>query len=457
MIVRADLLRDLAVADDLADERVIRRARTRFMATSLVVAWLLAAVAYLVVQEMAERQSRADARARAGSVAAVVGAWVGTVDDPARRGELSRVIRAVAAEQSVDHAVVWRADGMVVWADDPDLVGQKFTMQRDLRALFSGSGPIIGRPEPVDLESAAPPTDVGRLVEVFAPTRGVDGEPLVVESYVVRSSLADYRRATLWLLLPYVVAALALIEGTCLVLCVLMVRQVRRGRVGRIRLTAAAIRSMEKERRELAHELHDGIIQDLAGTRYALGAIAEELSPALGAGPKQKLQRIQEVLGQDLCDLRGLLGDLLVPSARESGSLDQALRALVRHLVPLETRCHIEVDCPTLTPEEGRVVYRIVREGVSNAVRHAAARDIRVLVESGVAAPDRQPELTVLVEDDGHGPSASMGPDAAGHFGLVLLAGLVHEHGGTLTFAARRDVSGARLVATLPLRSLVLA
>lgn len=277
MTARGDLLHDLAVADDLADDRLIRRARSRFLAASLGVGLVLAVVAYLVAETMTERSARDDARGRAQIVAAVVGASIRAADDHVGGGELSAAVNAVAAAQAVNQVVVWRADGEVAWAHDKTLVGRTFELHDELRRLFARDGFLVGRLGPVDLEGADLPVGAEGNYEVFASTRGAGGEPLVVESYVVRSSIAEHQREALWTLLPLAAGALLVFEATFLGLGMLMIRQVRRGRQSRIRLTMAALRSVDQERRELAHELHDGIVQDLAATRYALAGISQGL------------------------------------------------------------------------------------------------------------------------------------------------------------------------------------
>jgi signal transduction histidine kinase len=454
MTPRADLVQDVAVADHVAVERMTSRARIQFLVTCLIATVALAALSILLTNTVAGQEERAEAQSRAAIVAAVVGAWGGEIDNPAD-DQFTQAVRATAGEQAVSHVLVWRRDGTVVWADDPRLIGRTFDMHADLQALFNGSGSLIGRPGPVDLEGAEAPIDVNDDIEVFVPTTGAADEPLVVESYIVRSALANHHRAALGMLLPYVMAAFVLLQASYLALGLLLGRLTRRGRRGRIRITSAAIRAMETERRELAQELHDGIVQDLAAVRYALGAIAVFVPPGLDHRPREELERIQQVLNEDLLDLRSLLGHLLPPDF-ESRSLEGALRALVRQVAPPQLRCRFELDCPEMNTEESLIVYRVVREGVSNAVRHARCNELRVLVRLGPGAPaGLKAPIQVMVEDDGRGtrarstvPSDEAAPDL--HHGLTLIAGLMRDHGGTLTVTARDDGPGTRVLATLP-------
>ncbi len=69
-------------------------------------------------------------------------------------------------------------------------------------------------------------------------------------------------------------------------------------------------------------------------------------------------------------------------------------------------------------------VYRLVQEAVTNTVKHAAARRLRVRLEW------REAVLAVTVDDDGHGPAARAGP--IGH-GLAGMRERVAAHGGSLS------------------------
>jgi signal transduction histidine kinase len=88
----------------------------------------------------------------------------------------------------------------------------------------------------------------------------------------------------------------------------------------------------------------------------------------------------------------------------------------------------------------GRTAYRIVQEGLTNALKHADARRAWVRVAYG------EDDLELEVRDDGRGPAASEG---LGH-GLVGIGERVKIFGGTLS-AGRGDGGGFALRARLPL------
>ena len=91
--------------------------------------------------------------------------------------------------------------------------------------------------------------------------------------------------------------------------------------------------------------------------------------------------------------------------------------------------------------EMARGVEAVVREGVSNAVRHAAATDVVVTVSVG-------DDLVVDVSDDGRGM-----PEAAALSGLLNLERRARSYGGELDVSPRDPEPGTRLVWRVPLPS----
>ena len=89
----------------------------------------------------------------------------------------------------------------------------------------------------------------------------------------------------------------------------------------------------------------------------------------------------------------------------------------------------------------GAAVYRLVQEAVTNTVKHADARRIRVRLDWLDSA------LQVDVSDDGQGPATS--PVVAGH-GLVGMRERVHAFGGQLYAGAADSGVGFRVTASLP-------
>ena len=125
--------------------------------------------------------------------------------------------------------------------------------------------------------TARPAGLLGNEIEVFTPIVTGTGRNLVVQAYVDPVALAASRREIAQLVLPVGVAALLLFEGLALLAVTAVVRRIQEGRRTRIRMLSTSLHAVDQERRRLAHDLHDGIVQDLAATRYAIMGVARSL------------------------------------------------------------------------------------------------------------------------------------------------------------------------------------
>lgn len=154
------------------------------------------------------------------------------------------------------------------------------------------------------------------------------------------------------------------------------------------------------ERDRIARELHDGVIQQL----YAVGLNLESSLFLLENEPAQARRQIRENMGrlnQAIRDIRRYIMDLRTPGEEASAPLPSRLRRVAeefRRSYPVGVRVQVR-KAPTdaLSPETVEHVVQIVRESMTNAVRHADPRGILLRVEG---TPDG---LAVVVEDDGAG------------------------------------------------------
>lgn len=209
-----------------------------------------------------------------------------------------------------------------------------------------------------------------------------------------------------------------------------------------LRLAAAQRESHElmllADRDRIARDLHDHVIQRLFGAGLSLhGTMDRVASPEARARIDATIDELQEVVA----DIRAAIFDL------HDGGLDprtvgQRLRRAVADLTmdaSVETEVHLRGRLSGLSPVLADHLDAVVREAVSNAVRHSGADTIRV----GVDASDR---VTVEVVDDGHG-----GGTPRPYGGLDNLAARAEEVGGTFEVASAGE-HGTRVVWSAPVR-----
>jgi two-component system sensor histidine kinase UhpB len=198
---------------------------------------------------------------------------------------------------------------------------------------------------------------------------------------------------------------------------------------------------VEEERRLIAHELHDEFGQSVTAIRSLALAIATQSSePAM----RDAAKLISDEAARLYDAMHGLIPRLL-PVSLDTLGLAETLENLVRDwqrrypAIRLSLRHELPAD---LGPSVTLAAYRVVQEGLINALRHARASAVEIALESS------QHNMTVTVADDGVGlPSEWARP---GHFGLRGLAERVEHLGGS--FAVRnQEPRGVRLEARIPL------
>ena len=209
-------------------------------------------------------------------------------------------------------------------------------------------------------------------------------------------------------------------------------------------LSQQLVSAQEEERRSLSRELHDHVAQVLTGLRMGLGRI-ERLSadPRVGAG---------------ITECKGLVDDMfrtvrdlalgLRPSMLDDFGLQAALEWHVRDFTrryAIDAELRMDGDFTALPDKHRTCVYRIVQEAMTNCIRHAQAKTIRVDVSAGDG------QLRVLVVDDGVGLDPAR-PRSG--LGLKGIDERVRELQGTMTIS-RQPGLGTTLAVQLPLPSAV--
>ena len=167
-----------------------------------------------------------------------------------------------------------------------------------------------------------------------------------------------------------------------------------RARVQQLATTRAdAIDTQAGELRRIERDLHDGAQARLVSLGMSLG-LAEQLLPDDPQAVGRLLAEARESTSSALAELRDLVRGIHPPVLADRG-LDGALQALAL-VNPIPTTVVIHVPGRLPAPVES-AAYFAVAEALSNAIKHAQARHIRITVEFAAG------ELTMRVSDDGRG------------------------------------------------------
>jgi signal transduction histidine kinase len=257
---------------------------------------------------------------------------------------------------------------------------------------------------------------------------------VLFEIYQQFSAVQSGATSRLRRLAPPLIAGLIVLLVSQVPLAWSMAKRLQRGHRDREILLANAIEASEQERRRIASDLHDGVVQDVAGVAFGLAPLAENAERRGDPREAGLLKGSASTLRQGVRDLRTLLVEIHPPSLESTG-LEAALSDLLSPLRAdgIETELHVD---DRVTPGSGNdaLVYRVAREALRNAQKYSEADTVRVDVTRPV------PEtMRLVVTDDGKGftPDDRERRGEEGHVGLTLLQSLVRQSHGTL--AVRSD------------------
>lgn len=211
----------------------------------------------------------------------------------------------------------------------------------------------------------------------------------------------------------------------------------RATRVALARETAAT-----RTRLSLARDLHDSVVQLLAGIAFRLEGMRK--SSAAGRDIGAEVDALQRELAAEQRELRAFISDLRGSDREPPCDLGASLPDLLARLErQWGVECALEATPANMpgSPQLEYEIHQLVREGVANAVRHGGATRIEVSLEAAADA------LSLVIADNGSGFPE---PDDAGGGGVRprSLDERVRELRGRL--ALRTGAEGSRLTISLP-------
>ena len=205
--------------------------------------------------------------------------------------------------------------------------------------------------------------------------------------------------------------------------------------------------AIDAERRRIAHEIHDGVAQSLAGLRFK-SALWSHLADAAPPGMRAALHELQEVLITSIVDLRRAIFALR-PVDLETLGFFPALTQLVADFGD-QNQLVVQMDVTGAQDDLPAVyelpLFRILQEALSNVGQHARGTLVHVRLTVDAAGG-----VIVAVRDNGQGFDPRQLPpvDRNGHFGLRQMRERILDLGGSLDIHSAPG-QGTKLVITLP-------
>lgn len=433
-----------------------RRLSWRGPIERLVVLYMLAALGAFVVcgvalalaqRHAALQEGVRDARTTTGLLAGrVVEPALPTVA-PASLGsdqDFDEVMRGRVLGAPLTQARILDETGLVVYATDAGSAGQREPLSPAQLGALRDAGTAAERDDGSNPVSLFGDRD-GHALEVVAGLRSPSGQPLLLQTSQPFEVVWVTSRAVWLTLLPSLVLALVLLYLVKIGFTYRLTRGLRGVQDEREQLLVAALAAGDRERAQIASDLHDGVVQGLTGASYTL---TDSANRSRGAGQPELADTLAETarsLRQWVRELRSLIVTVTPPALHSEG-LQATLSDLTATLEARRVAVELDVRTSEDTTEEAEsLVYRVAQEAVRNIVRHAHASHVRleVVEEAGV--------LRLEVRDDGDGFDPSRSSRRQGSVGLPLLAALVHERGGRLRVTSVVG-EGTTVTLRLPLR-----
>jgi two-component system, NarL family, sensor kinase len=418
--------------------RLGRNEVARFAAGGLLAAVLVGAGTFVVVSRDAEDQAVGHAK----DITSVEGRGIVQpalsdallTNDPTAWANLDKICRQRILSPDVVRVKLWKADGTIIYSDEPRLIGQRFQLDdAELASLHSPTGAADAGVSDLTAPENLYERSFGKLLQVYLPVHTPNGTPLLFETYQRYQAITQYQQSVWASFLPVLIGGLAVLFVVQIPLAVGMARRLRASLAERQSLLERAINASEQERGRIARDLHDGVVQRLAAVNFSLSALARRLAPTgSGGSPSGSVvPDVEKAAGETraaMRDLRTLIVEIAPPNLHAEG-IDNALRDLLEPLALAGTAVSLDAPAATGLPAATTtLLFRVAQEALRNAGKHAHATRVSVRLRN------HGDSVRLEISDDGCGfsPADLEHRRRDGHVGLSLLRDLVADASGTL-------------------------
>jgi two-component system NarL family sensor kinase len=270
------------------------------------------------------------------------------------------------------------------------------------------------------------------LLEAYRPVWTPSGAPVLFETYF-RYDDVTARSGELWRGFAGVtLSSILLLVVLMLPILWRLLDRLGHAQIQREALLQRALDSSTEERRRIAGTLHDGIVQDLAATSFAVAGAAERAAALGQPALADELRTAAGTVRTSIGGLRSLLVDIY-PASLAAAGLAAAVEDLAASLRSRGISVVVDLSPDTgLDPAGERLAFRVTQECLTNVGRHASASNVTIRLR-------RTADCVVLdITDDGRGFDATtvLAQPTDGHFGLRILGDVAAEAGAELRLAS---------------------
>ena len=419
-------------------DRLVLRSVVQFGIAGLIALIVVGVATQFASRRAGERSAVDQARSTALLRAQVVSRYVTPkllVGDPGAVDRLNRVVTRSVLDRSIVRVKIWRSDGTILYSDEKRLIGRRFALGREEVEVVRSDRRVVAGVSNLSSPENQFEVQNRKLLEVYTPMRPFAGTRLLFEAYF-RYDAVSLAGARLYQnSAPWTIGALIVLQLVQLPLAWSLARRLQRRQRESERVLHQALEASTVERRRVAADLHDGVVQGLAGAAFTLGGIARR--PDLDANVAELLSRTEHELRDGVQALRSLLVEIYPPNLFEEG-LAAALDDLVARLRTSGVNASLDVaQFDQAVPETASALtFRAAQEAVRNVTAHSHATRAQVALATTATG------LELRVSDNGIGcdPASVLTAPADGHFGLRGIRDLIAEAGGSFTLDAKPGV-----------------
>ena len=348
--------------------------------------------------------------------------------DPTAIEEFEAVVNEHIVRPTTAGLALWTQEGRIAWALDPDYIGREFEPPSEVTAALDTMQVQTGGGGDDDDNVPEPGWNPRSAIEVYAPFVTSWGERMVWEVGLERDEVSQQANRLVVIVALLSALGAGLLLTTQGVMGRTLVRRHERERAYRRWLTQRTAEMAVVERRQIAADLHDGVVQELTGIVLDLEA------PVNGDdAPMSKEERAEFArrVRNTVSTLRGQTAELY-PTTSALIDVPTALQSMLDR-TPRGLDSTLEVDTDATVPPAYRwLVFRVAQEALRNVVQHSKAPHVDVELrraESGTV---------LVVQDNGIGFDPEIDAVEPGHMGLSLLSDMATAAGATLSIRSAR-------------------
>jgi signal transduction histidine kinase len=223
----------------------------------------------------------------------------------------------------------------------------------------------------------------------------------------------------------------------------------REGETVHRRLIHQCINAQESERRRLAGEIHDGVVQSLVGISYRLQALDKKMPSGVDDGFRKNLKLLEDQLTCDINEIRFMLAGLRPPTLNGTSlfsSLDMYLKNFgIKNNMQVDLL--VPEELPILSRDAQINIFRIFQETLNNVEKHSEASEVSVEIDIGLK------NFFMTICDNGRWFHVIKKRGLARHLGIASMRERTELLGGKFSIKSESG-QGTTVTLTIPLEQI---